>query len=207
MSFCLTITKQNNARFHLKGLVITIKRTNSYWCDFAPNQRNISIVSSKKEQARRKLRAALDKGILTRPSICEKCGKGSPPRKDGRSTIQGHHLSYDLPLIVEWLCPKCHTSETNQVEKGQKVSKALTGRKLTQEHKQAIRQGSLQNATLSIKNSSGYRGVCWNPIRKRWRATLNLKGKHLYLGLFKTKEEAAQAYESMRHAILQEISK
>lgn len=43
---------------------------------------------------------AIKKGLLTRPSICEQCGKG------GR--IEAAHYDYSQPLNVRWLCVSCH---------------------------------------------------------------------------------------------------
>lgn len=44
-------------------------------------------------------------------------------------------------------------------------------------------------------NKSGYKGVSTIP-NGRWRAYINPHGKQLHLGCFKTKEEAAKAYDA-----------
>lgn len=51
-------------------------------------------------RASRAVQRAIKRGILTRPTVCEECGK------DG--TIQAAHYDYDRPLDVRWLCPRCH---------------------------------------------------------------------------------------------------
>ena len=43
---------------------------------------------------------AIEKGLLVRPSSCEICGE--------ESRIVAHHDDYNRPLIVRWLCTKCH---------------------------------------------------------------------------------------------------
>lgn len=53
-----------------------------------------------KERARRRLRGAVARGNIKKPSKCEKCGW------EGR--IQAHHEDYSKPLEVQWLCPICH---------------------------------------------------------------------------------------------------
>lgn len=50
--------------------------------------------------ARKDVGRAVAAGILTRPANCEQCGA------EGR--VYGHHDSYDRPLDVRWLCPRCH---------------------------------------------------------------------------------------------------
>lgn len=50
------------------------------------------------------------------------------------------------------------------------------------------------NGRLRIDNTSGFRGVYLNKNRKKFVAQISLKGKATSLGLFKTKELAAKAY-------------
>lgn len=45
---------------------------------------------------------------------------------------------------------------------------------------------------LSKANTTGYRGIC--KVRNKWKAQAPLNGKSDYIGLYKTPEEAALAY-------------
>ena len=58
------------------------------------------------------VRAAHHKGLLTRPSKCQRCGEAERFGTDGRSLLHGHHADYSKPLDVEWLCASCHRKET-----------------------------------------------------------------------------------------------
>jgi hypothetical protein len=49
---------------------------------------------------------ALRLGDIVRPTTCAECGvsyEGSLVK-----LIQGHHEDYSKPLLVDWLCRKCH---------------------------------------------------------------------------------------------------
>lgn len=50
--------------------------------------------------AQREARAALRRGDLTRPNTCDHCGF--------RRQTQAHHEDYRQPLVVEFLCARCH---------------------------------------------------------------------------------------------------
>lgn len=53
-----------------------------------------------KHYARRKVKIAIEKGELVRPSLCEIC------KCEGN--IQAHHHDYSKPLDVLWVCISCH---------------------------------------------------------------------------------------------------
>jgi len=44
---------------------------------------------------------AVKKGIITKPSHCEICNCN-------HRRIEAHHLNYNRPLDIEWLCSSCH---------------------------------------------------------------------------------------------------
>lgn len=46
------------------------------------------------------------------------------------------------------------------------------------------------NLGIAKNNKSGYSGISWHKETKKWRAYINLKGKQIYLGIYKTIEEA-----------------
>ena len=54
------------------------------------------------------------------------------------------------------------------------------------------------NSGLRRNNSSGKRGVHWNPTLQKWRATGRLVGKNVHLGCFDSLEEAATTAEAWR---------
>lgn len=53
---------------------------------------------------------------------------------------------------------------------------------------------NLRNQRISPKNTSGYKGVFWHKAAGKWMASVKYNYKAVYLGLFKTKEQAALAY-------------
>ena len=48
---------------------------------------------------------------------------------------------------------------------------------------------------LNIKKTSKYTGVCWHKFSKSWRAAIDINGKRIELGNYKTEELAKEAYQ------------
>jgi hypothetical protein len=55
--------------------------------------------NAEKVRAHLILFSAVKRGHVIKPDTCE-CGRPNP---------QGHHSDYSKPLMVSWLCPKCHS--------------------------------------------------------------------------------------------------
>src|SRR3990167_473031 len=54
-----------------------------------------------------------------------------------------------------------------------------------------------RNRAQQKNNTSGYKGVSWNKERRKWDAKIKVGKKHVFIGRFKTKEEAARAYDQV----------
>jgi hypothetical protein len=59
----------------------------------------------------------------------------------------------------------------------------------------ATQTQNMGNTRLYKTNTSGFKGVCWSCKRKKWVAGITINYKKILLGFYKTKEEAALAYE------------
>lgn len=57
---------------------------------------------------------------------------------------------------------------------------------------------NMHNTSAQKNNTSGFKGVTWHRQRRKWAAQAYIEGKHIHIGLFKNKEDAARAYN---HAI------
>ena len=53
---------------------------------------------------------------------------------------------------------------------------------------------NLANRGPQANNTSGYKGVTWDRERQKWMAQIAIQGRHIFLGRFDDKCEAAQAY-------------
>jgi hypothetical protein len=56
--------------------------------------------------------------------------------------------------------------------------------------------GNARNKAPGSRNRSGFKGVSWDADKGRWRATIFFDGHKRSLGRFKTKKEAARAYDA-----------
>lgn len=52
---------------------------------------------------------ALRRGELVKPTACSWCGA------EGRR-IHGHHPDYNRPLMVVWICDRCHGTHTKRYD-------------------------------------------------------------------------------------------
>lgn len=50
------------------------------------------------------------------------------------------------------------------------------------------------NSKINIRNKSGYKGVSWDKLRKKWTSRIKVNGKYLFLGRFDSKSKAMKEY-------------
>lgn len=55
---------------------------------------------------------------------------------------------------------------------------------------------NMANSKTPRTNTSGYKGVTWHKLAKKWMASIRVRGTVLYLGLFDTPEAAHAAYSA-----------
>lgn len=60
--------------------------------------------NKEKRNANSKLRYAINTGKIMRPNNCSECNKKCKP--------DGHHLDYNKPLDVLWICSACHSRKS-----------------------------------------------------------------------------------------------
>lgn len=51
-----------------------------------------------------------------------------------------------------------------------------------------------RNSGMASNNTSGYRGVCWDKSKRKWKAATKHDGRHVMIGRFATAEDAHKAY-------------
>lgn len=61
--------------------------------------------------------------------------------------------------------------------------------------REASMSQNIANGFMWSTNTSGIKGVSWAKTTKRWRAEMWQGGKHIYIGVYKTFEEACDARE------------
>ena len=61
--------------------------------------------------------------------------------------------------------------------------------------REATAADNSKNICISVRNTSGYKGVSWVPHLSKWKSELTVGGKRIYLGCHECKQRAAQVYE------------
>lgn len=63
-------------------------------------------------------------------------------------------------------------------------------------HRDNLRNQRKQNGT-----TSRFKGVTWNQHSRRWYAQSKVNGKRIYIGCFKSEEDAARAYDALARSM------
>lgn len=63
-----------------------------------------------------------------------------------------------------------------------------------------------RNSKPSSNNKSGYKGVCWKPLNKKWCAQITVNGKKIYLGMYSDKVDAAKMYDKVAKKYYKEFA-
>lgn len=61
--------------------------------------------------------------------------------------------------------------------------------------RQATRSENERNKGISSRNTSKFKGVCWNKNRSKWESYITVNRKQIYLGLFSDIDDAVFAYK------------
>jgi|HubBroStandDraft_4_1064222.scaffolds.fasta_scaffold03171_8 hypothetical protein len=65
----------------------------------------------------------------------------------------------------------------------------------------ATRKQNNCNQRIRKDNTSGHKGVSWNSRHKRWCAQVNIDGKRVLIGRFKSIDDAVSAYEDVARRV------
>jgi hypothetical protein len=109
-------------------------------------------------------------------SVFTKNGCHYAARKEKRKTVYMHHVISGNPLeqVDHWNRDTLDNRRDNL-------------RPCTRAQNQA-------NRTITKRSTSGVKGAYWNKSLKKYECRTSLNGVPVYLGVFKTSEEAHQAY-------------
>lgn len=100
-----------------------------------------------------------------------------------------HHFAHRLAwLYVHGRFPDNHIDHINRNPSDNRIANL----------REATNAENAQNKSLPVNNTSGYLGVTWNKVVKKWQAQIIHKGKSYNLGYYDDKLDAASAYNSKK---------
>lgn len=62
--------------------------------------------------------------------------------------------------------------------------------------RECLHSENMGNQKFRVNNTSGFKGVFWHGLTRKWKAQIKVDYKSIHIGLFKTKEDAARAYNN-----------
>lgn len=68
------------------------------------------------------------------------------------------------------------------------------------------RAENMRNTKKRSQNTSGYKGVTWHDLRKKWAARLKYNYQDIHIGLYNTPIEAARAYDAKAKELFGEFA-
>lgn len=61
--------------------------------------------------------------------------------------------------------------------------------------RECTKQENSRNRLENANNKSGFKGVSWHKASNKWQSQCEVNGKNVYLGVYKTPEEAHEVYK------------
>lgn len=61
----------------------------------------------------------------------------------------------------------------------------------------ATRSQNGRNRGKNANNTSGFKGVSWHSVARKWRAATRINGRRIHIGSFDSAEEAGAAYDRL----------
>lgn len=100
-------------------------------------------------------------------------------------------LVYIHRLIAQMLIPNPLNKLTVDHIDGNSLNNSITNLRWATQQEQSI------NRRIQSNNTSGFRGVCFDKLANKWRASMSIDGKTKNIGLYDTAEAASDAFQQM----------
>lgn len=115
---------------------------------------------------------------------------GGKKASDGYVKVGFNGREYPAHRIIWWLVhgelPSAFIDHVN----GDKSDNRLCNLRLASDAE------NKRNVGMRRHNTSGFKGVTWDKVNRRWLAHATLNGRGVHLGRHRTKEAAAEAYRN-----------